>query len=96
MVGDRIGHVIKYLGSKRALVPRILAAVTALPAVREVGDLFSGTSRVGHALKAAGYTVIANDHNAYAHILARCYVQADRDRLLPSAERLIDELLTTA
>jgi adenine-specific DNA-methyltransferase len=56
-----------------------------------VVDLFSGTSRVGHALKAAGYRVIANDHNAYAATLARCYVQADVDRRA-EAEALVGEL----
>lgn len=59
---------------------------------RSVLDLFSGTSRVGHAFKKSGYRVTANDHNSYARTLALCYVQADRDVLLPSAERLIAEL----
>ena len=42
-------------------------------------DLFSGTARVGHALKGLGYQVVANDHLAYAEVVARCYVAADRD-----------------
>lgn len=82
--------MIKYLGSKRTLVPHILDAVRSVPGVCTVADLFSGTSRVGHALKGAGYRVRANDHNAYAATLARCYVQAD-DTLAPEAQRLIDE-----
>ena len=69
--------MIKYIGSKRRLVPTIGALVGQLSGVRSVIDLFSGTSRVGHALKAAGYQVHANDHNTYAATLARCYVQAD-------------------
>ncbi len=84
--------MIKYLGSKRLLLPRILACVRALPEVRRVLDLFSGTSRVGHALKAAGYEVVANDHNTFAHVLARCYVQADADRVRPEVERILAEL----
>ncbi len=84
--------MIKYLGSKRLLVPAISRLVAALPEVREVLDLFSGTSRVGHALKAQGYRVTANDHNAYAATLARCYVQADRERWYTPAERLVREL----
>ena len=84
--------VIKYLGSKRTLLPLILQAVRAAPEATSVLDLFSGTSRVGHALKAAGYRVLSNDHNAYAAALARCYVQADRERVGPAAERLIAEL----
>jgi len=84
--------VIKYLGSKRTLLPLILAAVERFPGARTVLDLFSGTSRVGHALKRAGYQVLANDHNAYAHALARCYVQADRRRVEADARRLLREL----
>jgi adenine-specific DNA-methyltransferase len=84
--------VIKYLGSKRLLIPRILELVEPLPGVRTVLDAFSGTSRVAHAFKQRGYEVHANDHNAYAATLATCYVQADRRRWHPKAERLIAEL----
>lgn len=83
--------MIKYLGSKRTLIPRLVAAIGGL-GPRSVLDLFSGTSRVGHALKRAGVRVLANDHNAYAATLARCYVQADREALLADAEALIAEL----
>jgi adenine-specific DNA-methyltransferase len=84
--------VIKFLGSKRVLLPRILACVQALPDARRVLDLFSGTARVGHALKAAGYAVVANDHNTFAHVLARAYVQADRDRVAARARAWIRDL----
>jgi adenine-specific DNA-methyltransferase len=84
--------VIKYLGSKRLLLPQILAAVAEVENVRSVIDLFSGTSRVGHALKRAGYRVIANDWNAYAATLARCYVTADRETHAEPALRWIAEL----
>jgi adenine-specific DNA-methyltransferase len=85
--------VIKYLGSKRRLIPAILDAVGSVaPRGGTVLDLFSGTSRVGHALKAAGYRVLAGDHNAYAHTLSACYIQADAEDLLQPARRLIAEL----
>jgi adenine-specific DNA-methyltransferase len=84
--------VIKYLGSKRLLVPQILDVVSRLDGVRTVLDLFSGTARVGHALKRAGYVVTANDHTRYAHVIAQCYVAADRARTLTQAERLLAEL----
>jgi adenine-specific DNA-methyltransferase len=83
--------MIKYLGSKRKLLPAILRAVRSFPDARTVIDLFSGTSRVGHALKRAGYRVLANDHNAYAHALARCYVQADREDVIDGARKLVAE-----
>lgn len=86
--------VIKYIGSKRTLLPVVLEAVRGVEGARTVLDLFSGTSRVGHALKGAGYRVLANDHNTYAATLARCYVAADRDRagLEADATRLLAEL----
>lgn len=83
--------MIKYLGSKRTLIPAILELVSTIPRVTSVLDLFSGTSRVGHALKREGYRVVANDHNRYAATLARCYVQADRETVEHDANRLIAE-----
>lgn len=87
--------MIKYIGSKRALLGHVAAAVAAaLPDGGTVCDLFSGTARVGHALKKRGFRVWSNDHNAYAHALATCYVQADRDRWMEKAERVLAELRT--
>lgn len=84
-------HVIKYLGSKRTLIPELLRIVGAFPELTSAIDLFSGTSRVGHALKKSGMRVIANDYNRYAHTLARCYVEAD-DALAASAQTHLDQL----
>ena len=85
--------MIKYIGSKRALLPQICAAVAALqPNGGTILDLFSGTARVGHALKKMGYFVIANDYLHFPYVLARCYVQADRNRWLREARELIREL----
>lgn len=84
--------MIKYIGSKRRLVPRIVAAVESCAGARTVLDVFSGTSRVGHALKARGFRVHANDHNAYAHALAACYVGADARAWRARAAALVAEL----
>ena len=84
--------MIKYIGSKRKLLPWIEELVGFVPDVEHVLDLFSGTGRVGHALKRRGYRVTANDHNAYAQTLARCYVEADREDIEVEARRWIDEL----
>jgi adenine-specific DNA-methyltransferase len=84
--------MIKYIGSKRTLIPAIEQCIRALAPRGTVLDLFSGTSRVGHALKRCGYRVIANDHNAYAATLARCYVEADLEEIEHDARRWIEEL----
>lgn len=69
--------MIKYIGSKRRLVRQITEIADRLPGVTTVLDLYSGTSRVGHALKRKGYRVFSNDHTSYAHTLARCYIEGD-------------------
>lgn len=89
--------MIKYIGSKRALLTEIVrAAAGVLPEGGTVCDLFSGSARVGHALKKQGFRVWSNDHNAYAHVLATAYVQADRERWLERAEAVLAELRTVA
>ncbi|MBN9465464.1 DNA adenine methylase [Brevundimonas sp.] len=85
--------MIKYIGSKRALLGRVTGAVSGvLPQGGRVCDLFSGTARVGHALKKQGFSVWSNDHNAYAHALATAYVQADQERWADKAETVLAEL----
>ena len=70
------------------------AIAGALPRGGTVCDLFSGTARVGHALKKQGFRVWSNDHNAYAHTLATADVQADRERWHDKAEAVLAELRT--
>jgi len=84
--------VIKYLGSKRLLTTTITAAFADLQPGSEVLDLFSGTSRVSQALKKIGMAVTANDHNAYAHTIARCYVEADRSTWESQIAEVIEDL----
>lgn len=84
-------RVIKYIGSKRTLVPHIVALATAVVgAARRSGtrtkqptacDLFCGTTRVAQGLKAAGFHVTANDSASYAEVLAATYVAADARRV---------------
>ena len=89
--------MIKYIGSKRALLDPITAAVRGvLPDGGHVCDLFSGSARVGHALKGAGFRVWSNDHNAYAHALATAYVAADRDRWQGEVQKVLADLTATA
>ncbi|MEO0651972.1 MAG: DNA adenine methylase [Planctomycetota bacterium] len=84
--------MIKYIGSKRALVDWIGDAIDALPEVRTVCDLFSGTARVGRELKARGYAVHANDVNSFAATLARGLVEADAGPLEASIRGQLAEL----
>lgn len=65
--------MIKYLGSKRRLVPTLVdlfqrsGCQTAL-------DLFTGTTRVAQALKRSGASVTAVDIARYSEIFGQCWI----------------------
>jgi adenine-specific DNA-methyltransferase len=82
--GRRDGEaVIKYIGSKRRLVP-VLGAIAAASGARSALDLFTGTTRVAQAFKRLGLTVTAVDTARYAGVFARTYVEIDGDAVTPS------------
>jgi adenine-specific DNA-methyltransferase len=82
--------VIKYIGSKRTLVPLIERVVARLP-VRTACDLFAGTTRVGQAMRRAGLEVLSNDLATYSEALGHAYVvagDAERAAVAPLLEEL--------
>lgn len=80
--------MIKYIGSKRRLVPQIVRLVEAIPGAHTLLDLFTGTTRVAQGLKRAGYFVTANDLASYSEVLASTYIATDA--------AAVDELALTA
>jgi adenine-specific DNA-methyltransferase len=68
--------VIKYLGSKRRLVP-VLYKLFEASGARTALDLFTGTTRVAQAFKQAGAQVTAVDCTRFAAVFAECYVATD-------------------
>lgn len=72
--------MIKYLGSKRTLVP-VLGELFERSGAGVALDLFTGTTRVAQEFKARGGFVHANDIAAYSQVLAECFVQTDADRI---------------
>jgi adenine-specific DNA-methyltransferase len=68
--------MIKYIGSKRRLVP-VLTRICQASGARTALDLFTGTTRVAQAFKAQGVHVTAADSARYAHTFARTYVETD-------------------
>ena len=88
--------MIKYLGSKRKLLGPISAVFADLPSGTRVLDLFSGTSRVGQALKQLGLQVSANDHNLYAYTIARCYIESDARAVRDQVQSALETLKDTA
>lgn len=68
--------MLKYLGSKRRLVPALTAAAQAAD-VKTAADLFTGTTRVAQALKRTSIDVVAADAAAYSAVLAECFIATD-------------------
>lgn len=68
--------MIKYLGSKRRLVP-VLTELFERSGARTTLDLFTGTTRVAQAFKRAGSTVTAVDSARYSEIFARTWIETD-------------------
>ncbi len=68
--------MIKYLGSKRRLVP-VLTEICRASGARTALDLFTGTTRVAQAFKAEGVHVTAAGSARYAHAFARTYIETD-------------------
>jgi len=87
--------MIKYLGSKRRLVPALTTLFEASGA-RTALDLFTGTTRVAQAFKQAGGEVTAVDVATYAEVLGQCYVATDaRDVDTQELEAMIEDLQAT-
>jgi adenine-specific DNA-methyltransferase len=68
--------VVKYIGSKRVLVPVIERLARRLP-IESVCDVFAGTTRVGQSLRRAGLHVHSNDLATYSEVLGLAYIAAD-------------------
>lgn len=87
--------MIKYLGSKRRLVP-VLGDMFEAAGARTVLDLFTGTTRVAQEAKRRGAHVSAVDTARYSEVFARCYVATDATTVdkddLDDALRALDAL----
>jgi adenine-specific DNA-methyltransferase len=68
--------VIKYLGSKRTLVPALGQIASAVGASTAL-DMFTGTTRVAQEFKRRGIAVTCVDSATYSDILARCFIATD-------------------
>ena len=68
------GGVIKYLGSKRRLLP-VLGDLFSRSRASTALDLFTGTTRVAQEFKRRGGTVTAVDCARYSEVFARCWIE---------------------
>jgi adenine-specific DNA-methyltransferase len=84
--------VIKYLGSKRRLVP-VLTRLCEAADARTALDVFTGTTRVAQAFKRTGARVTAVDTARYSHVFAQTYLATDARAVdLTELAAVIDDL----
>jgi adenine-specific DNA-methyltransferase len=68
--------MIKYLGSKRTLIP-VLTQLAQASRAKTALDLFTGTTRVAQAFKKLGMTVTASDVASYAECFGKTWIELD-------------------
>ena len=84
--------MIKYLGSKRVLVP-VLGGIAAAAGATTAVDLFTGTTRVAQEFKRRGIEVTANDIASYSEVLSNCYIATDATTVdLDALQRELERL----
>jgi adenine-specific DNA-methyltransferase len=72
--------MIKYLGSKRTMVP-LLGALVDASGAKTALDLFTGTTRVAQAMKRSGKVVTALDSATYSKVFADTWITLDADQV---------------
>ena len=68
--------MIKYLGSKRALMP-VLESLFAASGASSAVDLFTGTTRVAGAMKQLGMHATAVDTASYSEVFSKTFIELD-------------------
>ncbi len=68
--------MIKYIGSKRRLIP-VLTDLFERSGARTALDLFTGTTRVAQAFKSVGGQVTAVDTARYSEVFAKTFIETD-------------------
>ena len=68
-------HGVRYLGSKRTIIPHILDEINKLPLENKTAiDVFTGTTRVAQALRKEGFTVTTSDLNWASEIYSKTFI----------------------
>ena len=85
-------HIMKYMGSKRELLPDILEAIKKLITPRKtVLDIFAGTGSVGAYLK-NDYTIYSNDIQKYSKVIADALICSNSIESFPNLVTCLRDL----
>ncbi|MFM7014410.1 MAG: DNA adenine methylase [Actinomycetota bacterium] len=72
--------MIKYLGSKRTLMP-VLRDLIARSEAQTALDLFSGTTRIAREMKSQGLKVTAIDTASYSEVFGKTWIEIDGSQI---------------
>lgn len=75
-------RLIKYMGSKRTLIP-VLTQLVASSGAKSALDLFTGTTRVARAIKSLGIETTASDSASYSEVFAKTWIELDGSAVKP-------------
>lgn len=81
---------VKYIGSKRTLVPYILDAVKNIEPTTVI-DVFTGTTRVAQAFRKSGWNVVSSDLSWASEAYANLFLMTTPDEI-PILEQKVDYL----
>jgi adenine-specific DNA-methyltransferase len=85
-------HIMKYMGSKRELLPDIKKTVKKIvPVNSTILDLFAGTASVGAYLK-HDFNIISNDIQSYSQVIAKSLIGSSSIELPEDIHLLIFNL----
>ena len=88
--------MIKYLGSKRTLVP-LLQQIALASEAETALDLFTGTTRVARSFKGVGLQVSAVDSASYSEVFAKTWIELDAESVSqPELDTAIAQLNSLA
>ncbi len=89
---DSYIHIMKYMGSKRELLPDIKKAISEMvPRNSTILDIFAGTASVGAYLK-QDYNIISNDIQNYSQIIAKSLIESSSIELTEETHHMIVKL----
>lgn len=77
MIVDYKTEGIKYMGSKKLIIPHIWDTIKDLQ-IKSALDLFSGTTRVSQFFAKNGFDVCSNDISVWSNTFATCYLLSNK------------------
>ncbi|MBN2508882.1 MAG: DNA adenine methylase [Spirochaetales bacterium] len=89
---SRYIHIMKYMGSKRELLPEIERSIYSMIDVGDtILDIFSGTGSVGSYVK-HDFNIISNDIQQYSKLICDATILSSSIKHLPNKGKIIEKI----